>query len=419
VKFAPAPPNDFQQFYETYYERCREQCPFIVGLTGKWTFEDLIPGLSDFDTRFVVRDDVTVADWHHMSLAVGRVHTDLAKEVPHWARNLEHLPGVNLTVSELSDPRLYYPEFKMWTFYLGDCKEMQDHLEAKPWTPRDEAFHLKKIATYFGPYQRGIDPPVNMGPWENKYPLHSRFMHYFAPPVMSAVAIKRKNPLRGKLDALRHARELFPNPQVIDLTFDVLDRHYEVESLYNEPQLSELEAQLENYLQEMWASMSDDVTQIQVDSADTRQSLQQKVGVAFNDAVEAFLDGARFCRLMKGRLLFYAEKIDWFESTWLVRNELGRIVSNFYERPMRAYAQVCWQESLEPDEVLERLADSILTEEQARSMRAFVIEGSKPVEDGQEREQARRIATIYEDVLAVLETLRADIVERLQAIPVR
>ena len=129
-----------------------------------------------------------------MSVAVGDVHTRLAREAPRWARILEHLPGLNLTRNEMTSPVTYYPEFQQWTYYKGDGQvlgSIRTCLARKRWASRDEAFHLKKFSMYYGPYIRGIDPPVNLGKWENKYPLHSRFMHYFSPPVQSAVSIVR------------------------------------------------------------------------------------------------------------------------------------------------------------------------------------------------------------------------------------
>ena len=100
----------------------------IRAIAAKWTFEDLIPGLSDFDTRFILEGPMAAEDWNTMSLAVGAIHTDLAREFPKWARNLEHLPGVNFTVEEILDSRLFFPESQQWTFYEGDkvvLKEVQ------------------------------------------------------------------------------------------------------------------------------------------------------------------------------------------------------------------------------------------------------------------------------------------------------
>src|ERR1051325_4122897 len=73
MKFTPAPPNDFAEFIQTYFARCRERVPGIEANAGKWTFEDLIPGLSDFDTRFLVNDALSPRDWCQMSMEVGRV----------------------------------------------------------------------------------------------------------------------------------------------------------------------------------------------------------------------------------------------------------------------------------------------------------------------------------------------------------
>ena len=240
MKFEPKPENDFRLFIKTYFECSRAECPKLAAIAGKWTFEDLIPGLSDFDTRFIFADEVTVEDWIRMSSAVGRVHTSLAKESPRWARMLEHLPGLNLTRAEMLDPRTYYPEFQQWTFYRGDRKvlaETEDYLDQRPWSRRDESFHLRKFAAFFGRYIRGIDPPVNIGRWENKYPLHSRFMHYFTPAVQAALSIVQRRGMRGKLAALREAKDVFPHAEVIDMVLEAVDRHYEIPEYYEEPRL--------------------------------------------------------------------------------------------------------------------------------------------------------------------------------------
>src|SRR5262245_9715633 len=119
MKFAPKPDNSFAEFIRVYFERCRARGPEIEANAGKWRFEDLIPGLSDFDTRLIVRDGMTAEDWCRLSGAVGQVHFELARERRDWARNLEHLPGVNLQWNELLDPAQYFSEFGKWTFHAG------------------------------------------------------------------------------------------------------------------------------------------------------------------------------------------------------------------------------------------------------------------------------------------------------------
>ena len=60
MKFAPRPENDFADYIRTYYEACRYHCDKIEAIAGKWMFRDLLPGMSDFDTRFIVNDGMTV-----------------------------------------------------------------------------------------------------------------------------------------------------------------------------------------------------------------------------------------------------------------------------------------------------------------------------------------------------------------------
>lgn len=417
MHFEPAPANDFHDFIEAYHHRCRDRVPQIRVVAGKWSFEDLIPGLSDFDTRFIVDDAMTCRDWSAMSLAVGAVHTELARERPRWARNLEHLPGVNLTVREITHPLLYYPEFSQWTFYAGDAsvtRQIEQALAPATWSARAELYHLKRVSTFFGPYQRGIDPPVNLGPWESKYPLHSRLMHYFAPPVQSMVSLALGRTIRGKLEGLRLARTTLPNPVVIDEVFEVLDRHYECPLLYREPDLTELERRLERYLAEAWSSLRPRVTLIPVEDHDTRQAIQAKVGAVPVDPLELFFSVAKFGRLMKGRLLFYASEIAWFETDFLIANELGRIVSNFFSKPLLAYGLARFGARLEPATVLERLRGSLLSDADVTGMLRFAEVAGGKLTPGRYKAHARAVAESYDPVLATLEKLAGDMLERAE-----
>lgn len=400
-----------------YHQRCLALVPNIRAVAAKWTFEDLIPGLSDFDTRFILDDGMATADWSAMSLAVGQVHTQMAHEFPRWARNLEHLPGLNLTVSEVTDPRLFYPEFQQWTLYEGDPRKVEvieSYLNAHVWSPADELYHLKKFATFCGPYQRGIDPPVNLGPWESKYPLHSRFMHYFAPPVQAAVSLVQRRNVRGKFEALRLARVLFPNPHVIDLLLDVvLARHYEVPELYEEPCLGELERALEGYLADAWASLEPHLTLVKPAHSDSRGDIRRKVATLPVDPVQTFFEGVKFSRLMKGRLLFYAQDILWFDSAWLVRNELGRIAANFHDKPLSIYGRVRFGRTMTPAEVLDAIRSDVITSEEADGMSRFAEVARRPTPPGQEKAHARAVADVYDHVLAVIEKLSADLMARI------
>jgi hypothetical protein len=420
VKFEPRPANDFLDFMHAYHARCEARVPAIRAVAAKWTFEDLIPGLSDFDTRFIVADGMRVPDWQRMALEVGRVHTEMCREFPHWARNLEHTPGVNLTVSELCDPRLFYSEFQQWTFYAGDAAaiaHVRGELAKHAWSPRDELHHLKKFAAFCGPYQRGIDPAVNLGPFEGKYPLHSRFMHYFAPPVQAAVSLALKQNMPGKLDALRKARDLFPHREVIDLILATLDEHYETPELYEEPRLTRLERELEAYLDAAWESLAPHVSLVRPERGDRSAEVRRKVAAVPVDPVHGFFESAKFGRLLKGRLLFYAESIPWFDTAWLIRNELGRIVVSFYATPLSIYGQVRFGEKLGPGPVLDRLTGGLISAEERDAMNRFAAVASEPIAPGKEREQSRRVAEVFDVVTPVTEALGADLLQRWTEVP--
>lgn len=413
--FAPKPVDDFDEFIAAYFERCRSRCPQLRAIGGKWAREDLIPGLSDFDTRFIAAAGTRAREWAQISVGVGAVHAEMARSHPGWARILEHLPGINLAADEVIDPQAYYPEFPQWTFYIGDravIDATEAALAARPWGREDEAFHLKKVAAYFGPYQRGIDPAVNMGRFESKYPLHSRYMHYFSPPVQAAVSLMRRRACRGKLEALRLAREMFPHPEVIDRVFDALDRHYEIPADYAEPRLTQIERELERYLSSMYATLKGRVTLIEVDGEDDVARLKAKVGTIAVDPRVTFFDSVRFVRLMQGRLQFYAQTIPGFDSAWLIRNELGRMGGMFFETPLRLYGQLRFGSRMTPEEVLGRLRGQVISEADADGFARFGREASTPIGPGQERERAAAVAATYEPVLRVLERIGDDLHSR-------
>lgn len=374
LRFAPCPANIFEAHIREYYRRSRDACPTIEAICGKWRFEDLIPGMSDFDTRFIASDDTSPEDWASMSREIGRIHTAICREYPDRARILEHLPGINLTWSEVCDPLFYYPEFHQWTIYFGEeekIAEFTGYLNGVAWNDADELFSLNKFLLYYTPYDRSIDPPINLHEFENKYPLHSRFMHYFCPPVQSAVSIMKKRMIRGKAESLRFARELFPNPGVIDMIFDALDRHYELPDWYREPRLTEIEDALFSYLTDVFHIIIPRITVVEAASGDSPQAVKEKCRGIETGSLTRFYEGVKFSRLMMGRLLFYAEDLPRFDSTWLIGHELRRIRRMFFETTFSAFARIAWKESITPEDALERCRGEFLDEADYRSVREF------------------------------------------------
>ncbi|MCE5251341.1 hypothetical protein LLG96_14090 [bacterium] len=406
--FTPRPDNIFTRHIADYFERAKAGTPYIEAICGKWLFEDLIPGLSDFDTRFMFSDDTPSEAWPGISHAIGRMHTDLCREFPERARILEHLPGINLKWAEALEPQSYYPEFKQWTVYHAPAERRAEfgiYLAERPWDEIEELFNVKKFALYFTPYDRSIDPPINMHEFESKYPLHSRIMHYFCPPVQSAVSIRLRRMVRGKIESFRLARDIFPGGHVIDTVMDILDRHFEVPGLYEEPALSGFETLLFGYLKDTLRIIAPDISVIDAGAEDTSKQLKDKLRSVKAGLRNRFFDGAKFCRLMMGRLNFYAESIPRFDSMWLIENELKRIRNLFFETTFGAFGQIIWGEEMSPEEALDRCRGKYITEKEYSAVKAYADVFGKPYDASTIKAYAREVAVTMGPFQVVLEKL--------------
>ena len=407
MRFAPKPENDFAFFIRTYYDECRYRFDKIEAIAGKWMFRDLTPGMSDFDTRFIVADDMTAADWCRMSTAVGQTHLTLCRKYPAWARLLEHLPGVNVTWDELASERTYYPEYQQWSFYHTEARpklsRAVERLAHREWDVKDEYFHLKKFCLYFGRYDRKIDPPINLGIHANKYPLHSRLMHYFTPPVHSAMFLLARRSFVGKFEALEVAAERFGRLRCWDLVWEILHANYETPKWYEEPYLTDLEDALEEALVAIAAALREVITLVPpeagVDVAAWKKALS---GVPIDQALHVF-DNTKFSRLMKGRLHFYANAPPHFDYTWLIRNELGRIGHSFLVVPLRAYWNIITGETVEdPLPILQRLRGGLLSDAEVDAAVEYHRLTSGPREEGAERQTALDVVDVFDGFFAAL-----------------
>ena len=407
MRFAPRPENDFAQYIHTYYEECRTRFGHIEAIAGKWMFRDLIPGMSDFDTRFICADGMAAVDWCRMSTAVGEVHLDLCRRYPSWARNLEHLPGVNLTWDELAAEATYYPEYHQWSFHhTADRPRLSETLRGlarRPWDEKDDYFHLKKFCLYYGRYDRAIDPAVNLGVHENKYPLHSRLMHYFTPPVHSAVCMLDRRQYVGKFEALERAAALFPELRCWEMVREILHADYETPEWYEEPRLTELEDALEEALARMARVLRESISlvppQAGVDIGQWRQALAS----APMDPALIIFDSAKFSRLMKGRLRFYAGAPDHFDFTWLIQNELRRIGNGFFVVPFRTFWELRTGEVIEdPVVVLDQLRGDPLSDDEIECTRRFHRLTPGRWEEGRERQVALAVAEVFDGFFSAL-----------------
>lgn len=400
--FEPKPENDFMEFIERYYKECRSQSEGIEAIAGKWTFEDIIPGLSDFDTRFICSNDMDVDDWCKMSTAVGKVHLDFCRRFPKWVRLLEHLPGMNLTWNEIRDEYTYYPEYKQWTFYYTSNPALLDRtrkiLKKRPWDKKDEYFHLKKFATYYGPYDRNRDPGVNLGRLRNKYLMHSRIMHYFCPPVQSAMSIILKRNIAGKKEAFRLASNVFSKSTIFGQAIDIVNKHYEIPELYIEPVLSEFEDKLFSMIKTIGERLKDEITLIPKNEKENIYEWKQYIEQILISPQLKIFDNSKFSRLMKGRLEFYAKAPGYFENIWLIRNELGRLGEMFYRIPYRTFCKVILNEEIKnPDNIVKQLVPDILTQKEAEATLEFSRLLPGTWEKGTEVETALKVVEVFDD----------------------
>ena len=416
MQFAARPENDFAQFIRTYYDECRSRFDGIEAIAGKWMFRDLIPGMSDFDTRFIVRDGMTADDWSRMSMAVGETHHALCLRYPCWARNLEHLPGINLTWSELVDERTYYPEYQQWSFYHSEqpkqVSQALAHFTARAWDMKDEYFHLKKFCLYYGRYNRTIDPAVNLGVHENKYPLHSRIMHYFVPPVHSAMCIFNRRNIVGKLDALEMAARLFPELRCWEIIRQILHANYETYFWYDEPAISDFDDALEEALAAIAARLGEELELVPAEARGSVAAWKQALQSIPVDPALVVFDNAKFSRLMKGRLWFYTHAPAHFDSRWLIENELRRIGQNFFVVPFRTYWKIRSGEVVEnPVTMLDSLCGNTLDSGEVAAVKEFHRLTQEYRNDGSDREVALAIIDIFDGFFSALHKISLEVIQ--------
>lgn len=415
--FARKPENDFASYIHAYYRACQRRFDGIEAIAGKWMFRDLMPGMSDFDTRLIVRDGMKAEDWCRMSTAIGEAHLELCRKYPCWARNLEHLPGINLSWSELVSENTYYPEFQQWSFYYSENPSKVgaalEWLGNRIWDAKDEYFHLRKFSSYFGRYNRSIDPPINMGIHKNKYALHSRIMHYFTPAVQSAMSLLEKRSVAGKFDALEIAQRRFPKLNCWGAVNEILHANYEVPRRYEEPLLSELEDDLEDALRLISRDVRSTLTFTAQSLGEDASTWNNNLQKAVVDPALVIFDSIKFSRLMKGRLFFYVNAPEHFETAWLIGNELKRIGRDFFRIPFATYWKIKTGEQVfDPVSILDELRGKLLTPAEVAATKEFARLTPGCWEPGQERTIALAIANVFDEFYSALSCLFESVTTR-------
>jgi hypothetical protein len=387
--------------------------PAVRLLTCKWRPEDLIPGLSDVDARLVC-DEIGPEDWVRLDQLVYRTHLEISRQRPEWARKLEHTPGVCSTRSEVLDPALFQPEMRDWDFYWGDREWFNDIkacTQQRAWEAVDEYYFLaKRFVPWCTPYNREIDPavniPANILP---KYALHSRLMHYFVPCVKAALSVINHAGVVGKRESLYRLAQCYPSEPVLREAIDMLDVHYEVPWLAEQPAWYAFEERLWQFIQKITPEVLRAVTIVDLGNDLSMDNLRRQLQQIPGEPMLTLYNGVRFSRIRKGRWQFYLEAPPHFDTGHLFYSEVSWLKSTFTAPVFDAYAQLKWgQAGLAPDEIINRLTPELLERREADIVRqVFAAAAGKPTY-AEARERLRQASQVYADYYLVLERLLAD-----------
>src|SRR3990172_3839909 len=115
--------------------------------------------------------------------------------------------------------------------------------------------------------------------------------------------------------------------------------------------MGRFERELEDYLRLAYRAVVPKLTLFEADPDDAPDHLRGRVAAVSAAPIEQFFETIKFSRLMKGRLLFYAEEIPHFDSVPCIRIDLSRMRANFFEKPLRIYGKIRYGDDLSAEEV--------------------------------------------------------------------
>jgi len=329
--------SDYREMIETFGNMGRA-FGFFDGLLMKWEWADLIPGLSDIDSR-IVCDNPSAEQWLELDRKCGEWHLQILQEHPRWARIMEHLPGACVCRGEILNRETCVADQLQWTSVFGDdtfdrnvTSPMWSTLASKDWNEFEEVLHLERFLKYFGPYNRSIDPPINLGDCEFKYALHSRCWHYFVPAVVSAMSVIQHRTLKGKRVALGEALHAFPDRPVLQEVEDLATSIYAGAEKWSDADLSRLEGEMRAFLEAMLPRIVESIEfalpPIPLgDVPDSEWAAEWKRSLSGHRSSPGamMLQGLRFSRVVSGRYWFYRNAPDFFDAERLMQRELTNV----------------------------------------------------------------------------------------------
>jgi hypothetical protein len=267
---------------------------------------------------------------------------------------------------------------------------------------------------FWGPYNREIDPPINIvPPMEPKYSLHSRAMHYFVPSLQAALSLISRRTVHGKREALFRWLERLPGEQVLNETAHMLEVHYGVPALHDRDELYAYEARCYSFLRGIAPQVLASQSAVDIPSdADLDQAMVAlRAGMAAQKAnpLTAVYDGLRGSRARRARYWLYLDAPEHFATEWLIRNEVGFLQRNFTHNTWRAYATLRWdQPDLPPSDLLSRAQPEPLSADEAALVSDMFAIAERSKEPGSARSALREAAERYGDYYVVLDKIYRD-----------
>ncbi len=306
-------------------EQLSKANPHVLSLVTKWDKTDLVPGLSDMDFRIICDDQTTVDDWIQIDQAMGRIHLEMVREYPEWNRINEHTAGVGMTVAEVMNEDYYNPEYAVWHLWWGQGEwldELISYVGSRPFDYSDEHFHLTRFLTYYSPYIHGIDPGHNLGAFENKYPLHSRCWHYFAPPMLSAASLLARRNFPSKRKGLDWLNEHSVIGKQVDAVLEHVDAHYQTRELKNPDLLEEFEELLFTGFEQIYRPLCDSIWNLTIDLTTPLEDVKKQLASHEPEPLQMLIGYFRWARTRAGRYCFYLNAPEHFSTSGLMKDEL-------------------------------------------------------------------------------------------------
>lgn len=332
-------------------------CPQVVAVVAKWNPQDLVPGLSDLDFRIICDDGTTAEDWVLVDRVCGENHLAMVREHPEWNRINEHTPGAGITIVESLDQRFHNPEYQNWSLWWGRgdwLDSLKTQMMRRPFGASDEQVHLSNFLNYYSAYVHGIDPPINLGDRAEKYAVHSRCWHYFAPPMVAAASILARRNFNGKRDALGWLHQHGYAVRQIEAVLEQVDVHYETSLLGDSAKLADFERFLLKAFDELWPHLLNSLNHFDFDRTMPRSHVKQHLSERAAQPLEVLMESIRFARIRAGRFYFYLNAPNYFDTKELLRREVAWM-KKFTAPVFLALGVILENTSLAPFECLAQL----------------------------------------------------------------